>query len=279
MAQPPRPLKPLRAHVTGALRGQFRKFDARRDLIIGAFLDLIVFILHEDFGISYVASLLIPLVAILVLDAGRKFAKALCIVYRGRDESFRETVKVLVAIAFGGFICAAVIWYGNYKTSPHFSLSIGTGFYARASGHIAGAYIIGSSREEPYPNTEVVFLSVVLTNSGIPSSAKNWHLRVKVHGQYLDGMPREATNEFVDPKDSSKSIFRYTPFDMIFGKTSVPFTDMRQGIADFIILGASHDVVREPGNKLILSCQDDHGKIASFEEKVSAKEMVFMQHQ
>jgi hypothetical protein len=140
---------------------------------------------------------------------------------------------------------------------------------------LTAGYIIGIDDHEPSPNTLVTFVALKVTNTGVPSGVTHWKLEVKFPGRRepLTGRPDLRGQVFRSSKDPSKIVFWWEPEELLFDRVAHPFSGTLIGIVSFDIPNVDKDIVRQLGNTLIVSCQDDKGKVYTVEETTRPDEV------
>jgi hypothetical protein len=271
----------LYKHAGAALRRTFSGFNWRRDMIFPGLPLAVITTLYqawkglsilddwENHRLDLLISFIVGIVGVIALDAAWRILRAFYAVYRERDIDFKETVQAIGAICIGALIFAAVIWYGKYETTPHFTLDILDGVYRDGNAWPPTSIIIAIRREGMQPNTTVTFPRVRVNNSGTPSEAKNWRLVIDINGEPVTGQPDTRRAVFSSRSHGQQTI---NPRDLVFLKTAM-IKNEEVGSAVFYFPGVSNDLVRQPTTKLILSCEDNTGKRYTVTKKVPVVEL------
>lgn len=281
------PRQSLIEHLVSVFRQEFESLDWRKfknDLVNGAYVGLGGIVISVIFGLStkpdweehpvaLVTVALLPL-SILACDVGWRCWKAFRRIYRERSVSFRDTVQSIAVTLCGSFMLVAFGFFVRYITSPHLKLGLAEIVVFDGDVPYRGKFGIAHLREAPQPNTVFTFNQVIVSNTGVPSRAKNWRLIVNpAHGDPVIGIPYTKGIQITQPQDSSKQWLTYFPQQTIFFKSQQLIANEIRGMATFYVEGMSDDVARQPGTKLTLECDDDRGTTYSVKEPVPTKEL------
>jgi hypothetical protein len=188
-----------------------------------------------------------------------------------RKERFREVSSVVVVTCLAAGLWGLGFWYDGYRKSPHFRLELNDFFVWQTNIPVGGRFGIAHLREAPQPNTEIIFYSVRLNNSGVPSPANNWRVIVtSLSGDTVTGSPEMHGSAITDPQNPSRDVYTYTLQETIFYKAEKPITRTQPvvGAAAFIIVGMNESIAGQPGTELTLECDDKNGKTYSVTETV-----------
>ena len=275
----PRPIKPLKIHLSGCLNDEFRSFDwgkFKKEVIWGSFifplgaiflaveLDLSTKDDWQEHPVALIAVALLPL-SIVIFDAGLRVIRAIRRVYRERPHpSFRDAVHTSVVL-IGGWVVVVggTIMQIDYVSSPHLAVTS------------RGQVVISEIRELPKPNTSILFTRIRIENSGVPSTTQNWRCSIKSGSVKNEALPvPDSLGSHSEIQDQYQNRLDFSTSRLIYVKTSrTPVSNVPvEGWAEFVIVGANSDFISQPGTKLTVLFDDAQGHTYSLPFKIPSKE-------
>jgi hypothetical protein len=250
----------------------FRSMSWKKDFWIGVIFTIATIWLQsaanigpisdwEDHPVTLVVTIALPLLGWLALDCLWRALRIVNLLSR-ENAGVRRLVRIGVRMLFGAAAFSIVIGWVVYQRSSHFRCEFYKDF---AISHVT---------ELPNPNSSVLF-HVAITNTGKPSTTRNWRLKARlVSGDYLTSAQTSSHESFF------KSLTSYKAKDFIYEKTkdiAVQPGETVVGVAEFIFWGVRSETLLPVGTKLILEFEDGDGKHYSIKTRVPAEEITTQQ--